>query len=217
MIINSNIGNNNDPAKVLLDWIVAVGINGFGVLSSAEKIAEDHLKSCGYDKEKAINSIIAWNTAYAAGTGFVTGLGGLATLPISIPVGLASSYTLAANTAAAIAVLRGYDIKCEQVRTFVILTLLGDSGLEVVRTAGVQIGNQVTKSLISQIPRKILIEINKKVGFRLITKAGEKGIINLMKLVPLAGGAVGAGFDSAFVHNCGRIAKDMFTSISEEM
>ena len=202
--------NDNDPIKKLLDWIVNVGINGFSVLPAAKKVAQDHLSACGYDKDKAINSIITWRTAYAAGTGFVTGLGGLATLPITIPASLASSYALAANTAAAIASVRGYDIESDQVRTFVLLALLGDSTLEVMKTVGVNLGTKLTKSLISQIPGKVLIEINKKVGFRLITKAGEKGVVNLMKLVPIVGGVVGAGFDGTFVNKCGSVAKNLF-------
>jgi hypothetical protein len=34
----------------------------------------------------------------------------------------------------------------------------------------------------------ILKKINQKVGFRLVTKFGEKGIINLSKLIPVVGG-----------------------------
>jgi len=203
--------NDNDPIRKLLVWIVNVGINGFGVLPSARDVAEDHLRTCKCNREEAVNSIIAWRTAYAAGTGFVTGLGGLATLPIAIPASLASSYALGANTAAAIAITRGYDIESDQVRTFILLSLLGDSGLEVLKTVGINLGTKVTKTLISQIPGKLLIEINKKVGFRLITKAGEKGVVNLMKLVPLVGGVVGAGFDSTFVNKCGKAAKNIFT------
>jgi uncharacterized protein (DUF697 family) len=95
-------------------------------------------------------------------------------------------------------------------RTFVLLALLGDSTLEVMKTVGVNLGTKLTKSLISQIPGKVLIEINKKVGFRLITKAGEKGVVNLMKLVPIVGGVVGAGFDGTFVNKCGNVAKNLF-------
>ncbi|MEP0979200.1 EcsC family protein [Leptolyngbya sp. AS-A5] len=92
----------------------------------------------------------------------------------------------------------------------ILLCLLGESAKSVLRTAGVQIGNKAFKSVISQIPGKVLIEINKKIGFRPITKAGEKGVINLMKLVPIAGGVVGAGFDGWFVNTCGQTAKDIF-------
>jgi hypothetical protein len=86
-----------------IDWIIDVGIKGFGFLPSAQNVAEHHRKTCK-TTEEAIDSVIAWRTAYATGTGFVTGLGGIATLPIAIPASLASSYALGANTVAAIAI-----------------------------------------------------------------------------------------------------------------
>ena len=39
----------------------------------------------------------------------------------------------------------------------------------------------LTKTLIGSIPGKLFVEINKQVGFRLITKAGQTGSINVMK------------------------------------
>ena len=50
----------------------------------------------------------------------------------------------------------------------------------------------------------------------MITKAGEKGTINLMKVVPLAGGVVGGAFDSFFVRTCGKAAKKIFIVQEEE-
>jgi hypothetical protein len=201
--------NNDSPQAQLLNWIADVGIDGFGILQSAEQVAEDH-RSQTKSVEDAINSVILWRTTHAAGTGFVTGLGGIATLPIAIPASMAASYALGANTAAAVAQLRGYDIRSDQVRTMILLCLIGEAGEAIHRNAGIQIGNKLLKNLISQIPGKVLIEINKKIGFRLITKAGEKGVINLMKLVPIAGGVVGAGFDGWFVNTCGNTAKNIF-------
>lgn len=43
----------------------------------------------------------------------------------------------------------------------------------------------------------MLQKINKLVGFRFITKAGEKGVVNLTKCLPVVGGIVGGGFDIA--------------------
>ena len=37
--------------------------------------------------------------------------------------------------------------------------------------------------------------INKRVGYRFITKAGTKGTINLTKVVPVVGAVVGGGLD----------------------
>lgn len=200
---------NDNPLWKTLKWIADAGINGFGLLPSAKKVAEDHLKSSN-SPEDAIESIIAWRTAYAGGTGFVTGLGGIATLPLSIPASMAAAYAFGANTAAAIAIIRGYDIDSDQVQTMILLCLIGEAGEEILKTAGITVGTKVLKNLINQIPGKVLIEINKKVGFRLITKAGEKGVVNLMKMVPLLGGVVGGGFDAWFVNSCGQTAKKLF-------
>ncbi|MFN5980296.1 MAG: hypothetical protein ACK45W_13510, partial [Pseudanabaena sp.] len=60
------------------------------------------------------------------------------------------------------------------------------------------IGTKVCQNLIKRIPGRVLIEINKKIGFRLITKAGEKGVVNVMKMLPLVGGVVGGTFDGIF-------------------
>ena len=171
--------DNSNLIRTTLEWVADAGINGLGVLPSAEKVAADHL-SKATSAEDAVNSVIAWRTAYAAGTGFVTGLGGIAAMPITIPAGLAASYALGANTAAAVAHLRGYDIHSEQVRTMVLICLIGEAGEELLKAAGITIGTKVCQNLIKRIPGRVLIEINKKIGFRLITKAGEKECIPVL-------------------------------------
>ena len=49
--------------------------------------------------------------------------------------------------------------------------------------------------MVKKIPGTVLTKINQKVGFRFLTKFGEKGIINIAKLVPVVGGVIGGGFD----------------------
>lgn len=214
MVSGTDKDHASNLVQTTLQWIADAGINGLGVLPSAEQVAAEHLSKAA-SVEDAINSVIAWRTTYAAGTGFVSGLGGVMAMPLTIPAGLAASYALGANTAATVAYLRGYDIHSEQVRTTILLCLLGEAGEEILKNAGIAIGNKVCQNLIKQIPGKVLIEINKKIGFRLITKAGEKGVINLMKLVPLVGGVVGATFDGFFVDRCGKASKAIFPSLSD--
>jgi hypothetical protein len=206
--------SNHNLVQTTLEWIVDAGINGLGIFPSPEQVAADYL-SKATSVEDAVNSLIAWRTTYAAGTGFASGIGGVMAMPITIPAGLAISYALGANTAATVAHLRGYDIHSEQVRTTILLCLLGEAGEEIIKKAGITISTKVCQNLIEQIPGKVLIEINKKIGFRLLTKAGEKGVVNLMKLVPLVGGVVGATFDSFFVNSCGQASKALFSSVSD--
>ncbi len=210
MISSTESKDKSNPVQATLEWIADVGINGLGILPSAEQVAEKYLSESGSVND-AINSLIAWRTTHAVGSGFITGLGGIAAMPITIPAGLAASYALGANTAAAVAYLRGYDIHSEQVRTMVLLCLIGEAGEKILKTAGIAIGTKVCQNLIKRIPSKVLIEINKKIGFRLITKAGERGVINLVKMLPLVGGVIGGAFDGIFVNSCGKTAKTVFT------
>ncbi|MFN9650589.1 MAG: hypothetical protein ACK58Z_19410, partial [Pseudanabaena sp.] len=61
----------------------------------------------------------------------------IAAMPVTIPAGLLASYALGANTAAAVAYLRGYDIHSEHVRTMVLLCLIGEAGEEILKNAGI--------------------------------------------------------------------------------
>ena len=137
----------------------------------------------------------------AAGSGFATSLGGFVTLPITVPAGVGGLYLIATRMCAAIAHLRGYDVCSEEVRSAIMVCMLGSAGTEVLRNAGVQIGTKSTTAAMKRLPGKVLIEINKKVGYRLLTKFGERGVINLTKLVPAVGG--GATVDGL---GCRRIA-----------
>ena len=59
---------------------------------------------------------------------------------------------------------------------------------------------------------QVIKEINKKVGFRLLTKFGEKGVINLGKAIPVIGGLIGGTLDAVSTNTIGNTARDTFIS-----
>ena len=65
----------------------------------------------------------------------------------------------------------------------------------VIKRAGINFGVKFANNLIKKIPGNVLAKINQKIGFRFITKFGEKGIINIGKMVPGVGAVVGGTFD----------------------
>ena len=73
----------------------------------------------------------------------------------------------------------GYDINSDQVQTLVYACLAGISIDQVLKQVGIQIGNKVAINMVKKIPGEVLIKINQRVGFRLFTKFGTKGLINL--------------------------------------
>ncbi len=112
--------------------------------------------------------------------------------------------------AGAIARIYGHRLDSDRVRTLVLVSLLGDAGKEVLKQAGIKVAQKLGENLIKQIPGKVLIEINKKVGFRLLTKAGERGVVNFMKGVPVLGGVVGGVVDAASCRIVGGTAQSLF-------
>lgn len=61
-----------------------------------------------------------------------------------------------------------------------------------------------------KMPVEIIKQINKRVSFRLVTKFGEKGVINLGKCVPIVGGVIGGTVDVVGTHTIGKISKRVF-------
>ncbi|MDQ2706439.1 MAG: EcsC family protein [Actinomycetota bacterium] len=197
----------------MIKQVLEFGINGRGPLSGAEQVAEEHLLSADGDRERAIERLIATHLRMAAASGFVTGLGGVALLPVMVPASLGGLHIIATRMTAAIAHLRGYDISTQEVQSAVGICLLGASGAAALRKAGVEIGRKSTAAALQKVPGRVLIEINKKVGFRLVTKAGQKGAINLVRIVPIVGGGVGATVD---VISCRAIATYALTTFEPD-
>ena len=185
-----------DMVKIL-DGVYDNVLNGLGKASpSVEDFAKDYL-SKEKEPSKAAKKMINNQIVKCTTSGFITGFGGLITLPITIPANISSVLYVQMRMIACTAYMAGYDLKSDQVQTLVYACLAGVSVTEVVKQTGVKIGVKMATSAIKKIPGKTLTKINQKVGFRFITKFGEKGIINLGKLVPGVGALIGGGMDYA--------------------
>ncbi|MGL6574119.1 EcsC family protein [Aeromonas hydrophila] len=156
------------------------------------------------------NSLIRWQNTKAGTSGFLTGLGGIITMPVTIPANIASVMYVQIRMIAAIAHIGGHDIKDDRVKTLVYACLTGNAAKDIMKDIGIVVGTKLTTNAIKNISGKTIIEINKKVGFRLLTKFGEKGVINLGKAVPLVGGLIGGSMDSIATNTIGNIARDTF-------
>lgn len=193
----------------VLDLGYDKAINGFPGMETAEELAEEYLnKSKSVDE--AIDKFINWQQAKCATSGFLTGLGGIITLPVTIPANISSVIYIQIRMIAAIARMRGYDLKDDQVKTLVYLSLTGQAATDILKQVGIKIGTKMSTVLIKRMPIEIIKQINKTVGFRLVTKFGEKGIINLGKCVPVVGGIIGGTVDAVGTRTIGKTAKKIF-------
>jgi len=122
-------------------------------------------------------------------------LGGLITLPVAIPANVSSVLYVQLRMVAAIAHMGSFDIQSDQVQTLAYACLTGSAIANVLKQTGIKVGEKIAVSTINKIPGKVLTSINQKVGFRLVTKFGTKGVVNIVKLVPIAGGIIGGVVD----------------------
>jgi uncharacterized protein (DUF697 family) len=143
-------------------------------------------------------------------SGFVTGFGGFALLPVTVPASVASSLMIRVSMTAAIASLYGYDTDDLRVKVAIFGNVLGNKLVDACRSFGVQLTNTLTMNMISRIPGRIIYQINKQIGFRVLTKMGTKGMINIVKVVPVAGGVVGGSIDATACYGVGKAAKILF-------
>jgi len=194
----------------VLDWAFEKAVNGLPGTETAEDLAQSY-SSKHSSVEKAIDSLIRWQNAKGVTSGFLTGLGGLITLPVAIPANVASVMYVQIRMVATIALMRGYDLKDDQVKTFVFVCLTGQAAADILKQAGVKLGTTLATQAIKKIPGEVIKAINKAVGVRLVTKFGQKGIVNLGKAVPLVGGVIGGAVDGIGTNTIGKTAKKVFS------
>lgn len=193
----------------VLDWAYEKAVEGVPGLDSAQELAASYAKGGGSVIDQA-NSLIRWQNTKAGASGLLSGLGGILTLPVTIPANVASVMYVQIRMIAAIARLGGHDLKDDRVKALVYACLTGNAIKDVLKDVGIVVGRKLAENAIKGISGKTLVQINRAVGFRLLTKAGEKGVVNLGKSVPILGGLIGMTFDAVTTNTVGNVARDTF-------
>jgi len=207
-------GSGNRFAAYLLEQ----GLAGFGPLSGAASLAEEYLIDAGHASDDArVDALVRWETRKNFTTGFITGLGGVVTFPVSIPAALGASWLLQARMAGAIARIYGHDLDDPRVKTKILLALAGDVARDAIKELGLPLGDKLTQRAVDQIPGRALVEVNKRVGTRLLAKAGERVVARIPRAVPVLGGVVGGSLDAVVCRKVGRTAKALFRPPSGEV
>lgn len=179
----------------ILDTCYDKSIHGIPHVSpSVEQIATEYMEKY-QTTEQACKAMIKNQIIKCTTSGFLTGFGGVITLPVALSANITSVLYVQMRMIACAAYMAGFDLKGDETQTFVYACLAGVAVNEMLKQAGIKFGVKLTNSLIKKIPGKVLTKINQKVGFRFITKFGTKGIINMGKLIPGVGAVIGGSFD----------------------
>ncbi len=186
-------------------------INGFPGFPGAREVARRHL-SRRRDVDAAVRDVIDQHVRLAGAQGFVTNLGGVVTMPVTIPANLAGIALLQVRMVAATLHLRGYDVADPHVRTAALLTLLGEDDVR----KGVKNGTfpglpHAIAGARGDVDPRLLDRIASDVTAALTTRIGGKhATLTVTKRVPVIGGAVSAGVDAYSTYVIGRYADREF-------
>lgn len=195
-----------------LEWAYKRAIDSANLpgLETAHSLAHDYSLKPGTLHEQT-NSLIRWQTTKAGTAGFITGLGGFLAMPVTIPANLASVFYIQLRMIAAIAIMAELDPEDDTVKVLAFACLAGNATVtEVLKQIGIKIGTKLTRTLIRRVSFEIIKNVNRAVGFRMITKFGQTGAVNMGKAIPVIGGLIGGAFDAASTKAVGHAAQKAF-------
>lgn len=161
----------------------------------------------GISCDKLAHKILDRKSVKNGLVGAITGLGGLITLPISVPADLICTWRIQAAMAFSIAYVYGHTKNTIDLKTDLYIIIAGDSVKQALKRVGIEVTKSVTKKAVQKyVTRDVMVKIWKVVGQKIITKAGEKSLTSFMKMVPLVGAPVGFVFDWVATQAVGRFA-----------
>ena len=192
-----------------------IGIDGKLTFDSAEKVARKAQRGRGKrDPELAIRRIIRSHRRSITAGGFLTGLGGAITLPVLLPTNVFEFYVQATRMVAAIASVRGYDLRDDEVRTRVLAALVGEESGDVPRNIGLgPVTGFASRQVAKRLPQPQISAVANAIGGRILRRFGLRSVRLFGKAIPGLGGVIGAASDRGQLKKIARSALVMFPQV----
>jgi len=184
------------------------GVQGF---PGSRETASRHLVATG-DTERAIKAVIEQHVRLAGVGGFVTQVGGVMALPITLPANVAGLGALQLRMSAAIAHLRGHDLAAPRVRIAAMAAILGDEGVREAIESGDLPGTPRDLAFGPPlVDEEVRVRLTATVGQQLLARVTAKSVtLTLARGIPIVGGTLGAGVDAVHTWRVGRYAESEF-------
>ena len=182
-------------------------IDGVGPLRSAAATADSRLVDAKGDVEEAVKALTRLHVGLAGVQGFVTNLGGIASLAVAMPANVVGVTLVQCHLVAGIAHLRGYDLEDARVRNAILACMLGEDEVrDLVRTSSFP--SSPMGIATSPVHDPVLDElVSREVTTDLLARtAGRRAVTMVGRRVPLLGGVVGGGSDALMTWQIGQYA-----------
>ena len=145
-----------------LEWAYTKAVNGVVGVDSAEELAQDYLKK-GDNLQEQINHLIRWQDTKAGASDFLTGISGILTIPVVLPTNITSVFYIQLRMIAAIAIMCGYDVKDDKVKTLAYSCLVAFNGNH--KESRDKKREKIAVSMLKKLPGTLITKINQAVGF----------------------------------------------------
>lgn len=175
------------------------GRKGIGRFHSPERVVGDIRRGHPDDsKEQTIQRLVNLHCGEGAVQGAISGIGGIFTLVITLPLSLFAGGVIQARLAYCIALVYGHDLDSPETEAKVASCLVGVGG-----TSLAALGVGAPRGLAAAIKRRAI----RRVGTKLLTRVGGEGAA---RLLPVAGAAAAGAMDFAFTRGVAHRAIDTF-------
>lgn len=204
----------NEAGKQAIELILDLGLDGGPRFDGASIVAWRALEEAGGDVEAAIGRLTGKHTRTVSTTGFVAGLGGVASLPVAIPTDVITLYSQGSRLCGAIAELRGYDLSSPDVRSAVAISLVGEIGSDKLRKLDGGLASIDSVEALSKLPAQVLLAVNRRIGVRLVARMSTKSVMGLSRAIPVVSGGLWGTLDAVNLRKFARSAKANFPAVT---
>lgn len=169
------------------------------VVADVQRLRE---RQPGLADDDLANLVVRRGTRRVGWASFATGFGGLTTMAVNVP----SVLVLQTGLVLSVAEVYG-ELDSPNVKTDLALILAGEGAVSALRGFGVVAANDFSKRWVSRnVTRETMKKVDRVVGRRILTKAGEKSLTSFSKLVPVVGAGVGYALDRGYARALGERA-----------
>lgn len=191
--------------KETLDFAYNKAISDIPGLDSAYDLAKEYSASANMIDNA--NNLIRWQIDKCATHRYSYEISGFLAIPETMSPDLASVCYIQLRMVAAIAIMGGYDVKSDKVRTLSFSCLVSPSVADIAKQFGLNIREYAANKFFEKIPSKIISNINNRLNLKSLIRPGEIGIV---KFVPIIVGLLGGTIDPASTNTIGNIARNVF-------
>ncbi|AXK45207.1 EcsC family protein [Brachybacterium saurashtrense] len=196
----------------LIAAIRDIGLDGRLTYASAAEVARKAQRGRARTRpEKAVRRLIRSHRRGVTAGGFLTGLGGVVTLPVLLPTNVMEFYVQATRMVGAIAVVRGYDLDDQEIRVRVLAALLAEESEQVLGGIGLgPVAGATGRGVTGRFTGPPTSAVVSAVGGRMLKRFGLRSARLFGKAIPGLGGVLGALSDRKQLARIAQTARQSF-------